>query len=96
MFNGYMATQAISQAAFQLLCAEVAGALASSDYKTASSKYAQAVAVDTGLNIASISTPSESIARKSSLSDLRAAIQFARDSGDDEDDGRFVTMRTRH
>jgi len=91
-----MATQAISQAAFQLLCAEVADALAGSDYATASSKFAQAVAVDTGLNIASISTPSESIARKSSLSDLREAIKFARDSGNDQDDGRFVSMRTKH
>lgn len=85
-----MATQKISVEAFRLLCAECADSLASSDYKTAWSKYAQAQAVLSGLLTISTSSGQDSVSWIQSLRELGDAIKIASQTGVDSDDSRFI------
>lgn len=91
-----MATQEITVDAFSTLCAECSDALASSDYKTAASKYAQAQAVHLGLLNSNISTAGDSVTRFQALSALQDAINFAMKMGGDQSQSRFITARFKH
>ena len=85
-----MPTQKISIAAYETLCAEIADALAGSDFKAALSKWAQAQAVLNGLLNSSISTGNDSVTRVQSLRDLGDAIRLAMQAGANQDHSRFM------
>jgi len=91
-----MATQEITVDAFQTLCAEVADALASEDWKAAASKYAQAQAVHLGLLNSTVSTSGDSVTRFQALSALKEAIDYAMRLGATDTGSRFVTIWTKH
>ena len=89
-----MATQRISIAAFQELLADCADAIASGSWSTAISKYAQAEAVNMALDL-TVTHADTSTTRRSSLKELKAAIDAAKDEASaNEDDQRFGRIST--
>lgn len=89
-----MATQSISVAAFQELLADCADAIASGNWSTAKSKYAQAEAVNMALDL-TVSHADTSTTRRTSLEKLNAAIDAAKDEASTtEDDQRFGRIST--
>lgn len=85
-----MATQAITIDAYEILCAEIADAIAAGDFNLALSKCAQAQAVLSGLLNSSISSGNDAVTRIQSLRDLKESIITAMAAGADQDESRFM------
>ena len=91
-----MATQATTVAAFQLLCAEVSDAIAAESWSTAYSKYAQAEAVNSALEL-NVSAQGTSVQRRHSLRALKDALDASMSVvGRLGEKDRFVHVRTKH
>jgi aspartate aminotransferase-like enzyme len=89
-----MATQKISIAAFQELLADCADSIAARNWSTAISKYAQAEAVNMGLDLV-VTHAETSTTRRASLEKLKYAIDAAKDEASAlTDDQRFGIMST--
>ena len=89
-----MATQATTVAAFQLLCAEVSDALAAGDFLTATSKYAQAEAVNAALDL-EVGSEGISVRRRASLDGLAKAIDIITSkTGRANNKNRMITSKT--
>jgi len=88
-----MVTQTITVAAFQILCGEVADAIAAADFATAYSKYAQAEAVNAGLEL-DVNSQGTSVRRRESLNGLQKALQVTNAFVSGSDTRRFIKTRT--
>jgi len=92
-----MATTQITVAAFQDACAECADALADGDIATATTKYAVAEAINSGLDVEGSAGEFRNRRRealtglKNAIDALEAALAQTTDSG-----RRLITTRTRH
>jgi hypothetical protein len=93
---GIMATQATTVDAFKTLCAEIADAIAASDWATATSKYAQAEAVNCALEL-EVERNGSRVRRRDALAGLKVAIATASTVvSRASDDSRLISTRTRH
>lgn len=88
-----MATTTITEASFQLACAECADAIDSSDWATARTKYAKAEVIHAGLQ-AQAGHSGTFIRRRETLKGIREALEFVETSVSAVADTRRLVMTT--